>query len=51
MQLREQYGTASLVGAIRKAMTHKAYGADYIENILHQEKAPPKQHPPVKMKT
>jgi len=31
-------------------MAHKAYGADYIENILRQGKMPPKQHPPVKLK-
>jgi len=31
-------------------MFHKAYGADYIENILHQGKMPPRYHPPVKLK-
>jgi transposase len=50
LQLKEQYGAVSLLSAISRAMAHKAYGADYIENILHQEKAPPKQHPPVKLK-
>ena len=39
-----------VIGAIRKAMVHKAYGADYIENILHQEKMPPRYHLPVKLK-
>ena len=50
LQLKDQYGAVSLLCAIRKAMLHKAYGADYIENILRQEKTPPKQHPPVKLK-
>ena len=49
-QLKDQYDAASLIGAIRKAMAHKAYGADYIENILHQGKCRQKQHPPVKLK-
>ena len=50
LKLKERYGLEPLLGAIRKAMAHKAYGADYIENILHQEQTPPKQHPPVKLK-
>jgi hypothetical protein len=50
LQLKDQYGAVSLLCAIRKAMLHKAYGADYIENILSQEKTPPKQHQPVKLK-
>jgi hypothetical protein len=50
LQLKEQYGAVSLLSAISRAMAHKAYGADYIENILRQEKTPPKQHPPVKLK-
>ena len=50
LQLKDQYGAGSLLCAIRKAVLHKAYGADYIENILRQEKTPPKQHPPVKLK-
>jgi hypothetical protein len=33
-----------------KAIAHKAYGAEYIRNILHQESTPKKQHPPVKLK-
>jgi predicted DNA-binding protein (UPF0251 family) len=31
-------------------MLHKAYGAEYIRSILHQESTPKKQHPPVKLK-
>ena len=50
LRLKDQYDTVSLICAIRKAMVHKAYGADYIENILHQGKTPQKQHLPVKLK-
>jgi hypothetical protein len=31
-------------------MAHKAYGADYIENILYQEMTPQNHHQPVKLK-
>jgi transposase len=48
--LKDQYSVAPLMDAIRKAMAHKAYGADYIENILYQNHKPQKQHLPVKLK-
>ena len=32
------------------ALHHKAYGADYIENILYQEMTPQNHHQPVKLK-
>jgi len=38
------------LAAIRRANRHKAYGADYIENILYQEMTPVKKHLPVKLK-
>ncbi len=50
LQLKDEYGTSSLIMAIRKAQKHKAYGADYIENILYQEMTPVKNHLPVKLK-
>ena len=50
LTLKGEYGETSLIRAIRKAMHHKAYGAEYIRNILHQENTPKKQHPPVKLK-
>jgi hypothetical protein len=37
LSLKDEYGTLSLIHAIKKALHHKAYGADYIENILYQE--------------
>lgn len=48
--LNDAYGTSSLICALRKALKHKLYGAAYIENILHQEMAPPTIHPPVTLK-
>ena len=50
LSLKDKYGEAALICAIRKAIAHKAYGAEYIRNILHQENTPKKQHPPVKLK-
>jgi len=50
LSLKDQYGIKSLSWAIMKALKHKAYGADYIENILYQEMIPQNQHPPVKLK-
>jgi DNA-binding NarL/FixJ family response regulator len=50
LNLKDKYGEAALICAIRKAIAHKAYGAEYIRNILHQENTPKKQHPPVKLK-
>ncbi|HLA29151.1 MAG TPA: IS21 family transposase [Syntrophales bacterium] len=50
LELKDQYSVASLIDAIKKALAHRAYGADYIENILRQEHMPKKNHPPVKLK-
>ena len=50
LYLKDEYGEASLLYAITKALKHKAYGADYIENILYQEMTPVRVHPPVKLK-
>jgi len=49
LDLRDEYGVESLLYAIRKALQFKAYGADYIENILYQEMSPKRVHPPVKL--
>jgi len=50
LTLKDAYGEEALICAVRKAIAHKAYGAEYIRNILHQESTPKKQHPPVKLK-
>jgi transposase len=48
--LKDRYGTALLIQALKRAMAHNAYGAHYVENILHQEKTPKQDHPPVQLK-
>ena len=48
--LKDQYGLKSLSWGVLKALQHKAYGADYVENILYQEMTPINHHPPVKLK-
>jgi transposase len=50
LSLKDEYGTTSLIQAIKKALAHKAYGADYVENILYQEMTPKNHHQPVKLK-
>lgn len=50
LALKDQYGIKSLSWAILKALKYKAYGADYIENILYQEMTPINNHLPVKLK-
>jgi hypothetical protein len=49
LALKDEYGSVSLLQAIRKAISHTAYGADYIENILYQEMTPRREHPPVRL--
>lgn len=50
LRLKDRYGTAALLAGIAKALHYKAYGAEYIENILYQEMTPKNFHPPVKLK-
>jgi transposase len=50
LSLKDDYGAASVIYAIKKALIHNAIGADYIENILYQEMTPKKHHPPVRLK-
>lgn len=50
LALKDEYGPASVVYAIKKALVHNAIGADYIENILYQEMTPRKNHQPVRLK-
>jgi hypothetical protein len=48
--LSDQYGSPSLLWAIEKALEHRAYGADYIQNILYQQMLPRRRHLPVSLK-
>jgi len=50
LSIKDEYGAASVIYAIKKALVHNAIGADYIENILYQEMTPRKNHLPVRLK-
>jgi transposase len=50
LQLQDKYGVSSLTYALRKALAHKLYGSEYVENILHQEMTPAVHHRPVALK-
>jgi integrase len=46
LRLKDQYGAApSLIAVIEKALHYKAYGAEYVENILYQQMTPQNNHP------
>jgi transposase len=49
LTLKDRYGTSSLIQALKRAIAHQAYGAHYVENILHQERSPKQDHPPVQL--
>ncbi len=48
--LNDDYGTASLIYALKKALQHKLYGFAYVQNILYQEMTPSIRHQPVALK-
>lgn len=50
LSLKDTYGTEPLLAAIRRALQYKAFGADYIKNILYQETTPRHQYEPVRLK-
>ncbi|MCF8076633.1 MAG: IS21 family transposase [Desulfotignum sp.] len=50
LQLQDKYGASSLIYALRKALAHKLYGSEYVENILYQEMTPTVRHRPVALK-
>ncbi|MEA2114993.1 MAG: IS21 family transposase [Thermodesulfobacteriota bacterium] len=50
LSLQDEYGDTSLIYALRKGLSLKLYGADYIQNILYQEMTPVTNHRPVKLK-
>ena len=48
-ELKEDYGSHPLLDALERASQHRAFGANYIENILYQEMTPHREHPPVRL--
>ncbi|MCF6247384.1 MAG: hypothetical protein L3J69_08485 [Desulfobacula sp.] len=48
--LNDNYGTSSIIYALRKALKHKLYGFSYVQNIVYQEMTPITQNQPVALK-
>lgn len=49
LKLQDEYGTASLLIAVDRALHFRAYASEYVENILYQEMTPQTVHPPVRL--
>jgi len=50
LELIRQYGPDAVAGAIEKAATARAFGADYIANILRQQQCPRREQPPLRLR-
>lgn len=47
LELIRQYGPQAVAGAISKAAAARAFGADYVANILRQQDSPRRPQPPL----
>jgi len=47
LELIRQYGPDAVAGALAKAYAARAFGADYVANILRQQQAPRRPQPPL----
>ena len=50
LELVRQYGPQDVAAAIEKASAARAFGADYIANILRQQRSPRRPQPPLKLR-
>lgn len=50
LELIRQYGPEPVADAIEKAAAARAFGADYIANILRQQQAPRQTQPPLRLR-
>jgi len=50
LELIRQYGPEDVADAIGKAATARAYGADYVANILRQQRSPRRPQPPLRLR-
>jgi transposase len=50
LELMRQYGPEDVAGAIEKAAAARAFGADYIANILRQQRSPRRPQPPLRLR-
>jgi hypothetical protein len=50
LELIRQYGPEAVAGAIAKAYAARAFGADYVANILRQQQSPRRPQPPLRLR-
>jgi len=50
LELMRQYGPEAVAGATEKAAAARAFGADYIANILRQQQSPRRPQPPLRLR-
>jgi hypothetical protein len=50
LELIRQYGAETVTGAVAKAYAARAFGADYISNILCQQQASRRPQPPLRLR-
>jgi transposase len=50
LELMRQYGPEDVAGAIEKAAAARAFGADYVANILRQQRSPRRPQPPLRLR-
>jgi hypothetical protein len=49
LQLIRQYGPEAVAGALQKASNSRAFGADYVANLLRQQLSPRNPQPPLQL--
>jgi len=50
LALNDEYGTSSIIYALKKALKHKLYGFAYVQNIIYQEMSPVTKNQPLTLK-
>lgn len=50
LQLIRQYGPEAVAGALQKAFSARAFGADYVANLLRQQLSPRDPQPPLQLR-
>ena len=50
LELMRQYGPEAVAGAMERAAAARAFGADYVANILRQQQSPRRPQPPLRLR-
>ncbi|MGD1093979.1 MAG: tyrosine-type recombinase/integrase, partial [Bryobacteraceae bacterium] len=50
LELIRQYGPEDVAGAIERAASARAFGAEYVANILRQQRSPRRPQPPLRLR-